>query len=136
MHDAPYIDPTAPRTVAVGAVASCTFTFWTSFAAFTLTFVALTGALVAGTVGALRQPSVPPAALAASAAFNSGIAGSTFFSIREYFVSPLLAASRAGEQPSTTDIPHSLSDIRTYKLLDTTLAGGITGSVLYSWKRV
>lgn len=111
-------------------------------------FLAITGGLFSGTISALRQPSVSAVAVAASGALNSGMAGTTFFSIREYFVSPLLLLAIGGGQYAqrratidggihdpSFDGSRSWSKMRTHKLLDSTLAGGITGSVLYTLTR-
>ncbi|KAF8912109.1 hypothetical protein CPB84DRAFT_1957752 [Gymnopilus junonius] len=76
------------------------------------------------------------------AAVNSGITAATFFSCREYFISPLLLLAAPWQQYSrrrqelgiyASSLPTeagSLSDLRTNKLLDSALSGAITGGLL------
>jgi hypothetical protein len=113
---------------------------------------AFTGALLAGLYGSLRAqiPGVSPGLYAASTALNCGIASSTFFVIREYLVSPLLLASIEGGQfgRRRRELEHrndglalieaeytTRKDIQQYKIVDSSLSGGVTGAVLNSWKR-
>ncbi|GLB34659.1 hypothetical protein LshimejAT787_0202240 [Lyophyllum shimeji] len=83
-------------------------------------------------------------------AVNSGVTAVTFFSIREFVVSPLLvhtlpwpqyARRRAalGVSPHPSDPPQvaeppTISDLRKHKTLDSGLSGALTGGVLRGWK--
>jgi hypothetical protein len=100
--------------------------------------------------GSMRQhPGASPATYAVSTAMNSAIASATFFTLREYVISPFLLSTIEGGQYerrrralefSKSGLPISdhysmPSDARGIKLLDTAISGGITGAVLNSWKR-
>jgi hypothetical protein len=112
---------------------------------------AFTGALLAGLYGSLRAqtPGVSPGLYAASTALNCGIASSIFFATREYIVGPLLLASIEGGQfgRRRRELEHrnaglalveaeytTWRDIQQYKIVDSSLSGGVTGAVLNSWK--
>ncbi|KAI0256652.1 hypothetical protein BJV78DRAFT_1117210, partial [Lactifluus subvellereus] len=85
---------------------------------------------------------------AASAALNCGVAGATYFGIRGYFIVPILnqvLPSRLHEQER---LPKALASseesssravtwgaMRLHRALDSALSGGITGSVLNTWRR-
>ncbi|KZT26382.1 hypothetical protein NEOLEDRAFT_1132430, partial [Neolentinus lepideus HHB14362 ss-1] len=131
------MNPDAPVSVVVGTLA-------TSGSVATLT----------GLYGAFKGLS-QPGLLAGTAAFNSGVAGAVFFSVREYVVSPLLLSSITSEQyerrrreiearhleketgksvsPAREHL--SWSEMRVHKLLDTTVSGAFTGGLLNAWKR-
>ncbi|KDR73651.1 hypothetical protein GALMADRAFT_251427 [Galerina marginata CBS 339.88] len=75
------------------------------------------------------------------AALNSGITAATFFTCREYVVSPALVhfapwlqyarrRRELGIDLSTPTEPGSLLDLHTNKLLDSALSGAITGGML------
>ena len=127
--------------------------------------IAITGALITGTYAlAKRRGRVVASIYAASAALNCGIAGATFFStlikyvssprasllagIRGYVIVPLLdrtLPSRLGERESSRGAP-ALPDVSTsgavtwgamrlHRTLDSAISGGITGSVLNTWRR-
>ncbi|KAI6127812.1 hypothetical protein EV401DRAFT_968129 [Pisolithus croceorrhizus] len=118
------MDPSAPQTVGKGVAATS----------------AICG-VTAGLYGALRGH--PPARLALFSAVNGGLAAATFFSIREYIVSPVLTLTqnhytRRKEWRSAVDrAAPTLSwiHIRTSRLLDSAVSGGIAGGVLNAWKR-
>ncbi|KAI0320118.1 hypothetical protein OF83DRAFT_665481 [Amylostereum chailletii] len=126
------MDESAPAAVATGTVI-------TSFA----------GGFVAGTYALVKGRGQAVATIyASSAALNCGIAGATFFSIREYIVSPALLYTlpsrqferrrRQAARPSgIEEEPEKLTwwDMRTHKVPDSFSAGGITGSVLDGWRR-
>nr|XP_019045730.1 hypothetical protein I302_06121 [Kwoniella bestiolae CBS 10118]OCF24660.1 hypothetical protein I302_06121 [Kwoniella bestiolae CBS 10118] len=113
------------------------------------------GVLATGTLGAITGASIGviqtknPFALSINMTINLSIAGLTFFSIREYLVSPLLlsleltpshsrrlsklkeqglSAVQRGKLPAAP-IP-SLSEVRWDRLSDSAIAGGLTGGVL------
>ncbi|KAI0072791.1 hypothetical protein K474DRAFT_1604461, partial [Panus rudis PR-1116 ss-1] len=87
--------------------------------------------------------------IAASTAVNCGIFGATFFSIREYAVSPIfLSTIPWGQFPRRLRelearkqgqdyVPDKLSwwDMRAHKVPDTALSGALTGGILNAWKR-
>ncbi|KAI0797594.1 hypothetical protein C8Q75DRAFT_9599 [Abortiporus biennis] len=124
------MDPKAPLTVAQG-------TFITS----------VSTAFLASAYGTVKGLPIGP--LSASTAVNSAIVGATFFSIREYVISPLLLlnvsspqftrrwaeleASRSGKAYEPEQL--SWADMRMHKLPDTFLSGAISGGVLNAWKR-
>ncbi|KAH7912151.1 hypothetical protein BJ138DRAFT_1084220 [Hygrophoropsis aurantiaca] len=80
-------------------------------------------------------------------AMNSGIVAATFFSIREYMVSPILTLTHPGKQyqarrrklgVKSSDIdesPLTWSDFRTAKLLDSSVSGALAGGILNTFKR-
>jgi len=124
------MDPSSPQTVAKG--------------------VLLTSAvcsLTAGMYGVLK--SRPPGPLFLFSAVNSGIASATFFSIREYLIGPVLVLSLPGKQyelrrqrlegaaegPSTDVSQLTWGDIRSRKVLDSSISGALAGGVLNTWKR-
>ncbi|CAE6483904.1 unnamed protein product [Rhizoctonia solani] len=112
---------------------------------------ACTGAL-SGAVYALFK-SQSPALMGFAAGINSGIAGLTFFALREYVVSPALVLSldtsqyaqrraRLGitsKQFNDLKYAHEHQDelamIRRDRLLDTGVAGAIAGGGLNFWRR-
>jgi hypothetical protein len=127
--------------------------------------IAITGALIAGTYAlAKRRGRVVASIYAASAALNCGIASATFFSTltvyfssvpasllvgcRGYVIVPLLdqtLPSRLHERESARRVPASpeaptggattWGAMRSHRVLDSALSGGITGSVLNTWRR-
>ncbi|KIK59607.1 hypothetical protein GYMLUDRAFT_672988 [Collybiopsis luxurians FD-317 M1] len=79
-----------------------------------------------------------------SAGINGGISGATFFSIREFAISPFLVStlpwSQYERRRKTENQPHSLeelkrSDIRADRLLDSGVSGFITGGILRGFTR-
>ncbi|KAF9227857.1 hypothetical protein BS17DRAFT_774423 [Gyrodon lividus] len=124
------MDPSAPQTVMKGVAITSS-----------------TCGVTAGLYGVCKQSS--PGNLFLFSAVNSGIAAATFFSIREYIVSPALVLTHPGKQyrlrrhrlipvvvDSTHDeLPLSWSDIRTSRLLDSGISGALTGGILNTWKR-
>lgn len=82
-------------------------------------------------------------------ALNSGIASATFFSIREYLVGPVLVLSMPGKQyelrrqrlkeaaeGSPTNVSRlTWGDIRSRKVLDSSISGALAGGILNTWKR-
>ncbi|KAJ3972690.1 hypothetical protein EV361DRAFT_797646, partial [Lentinula raphanica] len=71
------------------------------------------------------------------AGINGGISGATFFSIREFGISPLLVATLPFAQyerrrKEGSDVAENLqwSEIRTDRLLDSALSGSLTGGIL------
>ncbi|KAF9511144.1 hypothetical protein BS47DRAFT_1347000 [Hydnum rufescens UP504] len=87
----------------------------------------------------------PSLVLALGTAFNCGVGGLAFFSLREYFIGPLLVRNLNSEQyvrrreailhGSSNTLPSpSIHDIRTKKLLDTALSGAVAGAILYPLK--
>ncbi|KIO13418.1 hypothetical protein M404DRAFT_12371 [Pisolithus tinctorius Marx 270] len=123
------MDPSAPQTVGKGVAA-------------TSTVCGVTAALY-GVLG-----GHPPARLALFSAVNGGLAAATFFSIREYIVGPVLTLTHVGNHHTRrkesesavdgftgTEPALSWSHIRTSRLLDSAISGGIAGGVLNAWKR-
>ncbi|KAF8559632.1 hypothetical protein OG21DRAFT_468915 [Imleria badia] len=123
-----YMDPSAPQTVLKG--------------------VAITSSLcgvAAGLYGGFTHGA--PSKFLLYSAVNSGIVATTFFSIREYVVSPIMVLTLPGRQYQLrrqrlfhsvgTEEPTSLSwaDIRASRLLDSGISGGLTGGILNTWKR-
>ncbi|KAJ3531098.1 hypothetical protein NM688_g7621 [Phlebia brevispora] len=113
---------------------------------------ALTSALIYSVYGTIKHEPIGP--LASSAALNSGIVSATFFSFREYFVTPLLLtciksgqfARRKQElELSQTQAksgkkvvpPERLTwmQMRMEKLPDTAISGAFVGSLFNYWKR-
>ncbi|KAJ7709751.1 hypothetical protein B0H17DRAFT_236697 [Mycena rosella] len=75
--------------------------------------------------------------LAFASAFNSGVTAATFFTIREYVVSPTLGAAvnYSRERRETVDYkptvdPLSWSSLRRHNLLDSAISGAATGGIL------
>ncbi|WVR06280.1 hypothetical protein IAU60_003310 [Kwoniella sp. DSM 27419] len=115
------------------------------------------GVLVSGTLGAITGASIGvvqtknPFALSINMTINLSIASLTFFSIREYLVSPLLLSidltpshkrrynqlaeasglslKQLGKLPAV-DSAQSLTEVRLDRLVDSALAGGLTGGAL------
>ncbi|KAF8507890.1 hypothetical protein BU17DRAFT_100186 [Hysterangium stoloniferum] len=89
----------------------------------------------------------PPLIPAASSAVNSGIVGLTFFSLREYVASPLLVHAvpwpsyirrkemLQADNKSSPSRTLSYSEMRSHSMLDTALAGSMTGGILNVWRR-
>ncbi|KAI0691039.1 hypothetical protein BC835DRAFT_1279928, partial [Cytidiella melzeri] len=83
--------------------------------------------------------------LALASAYSSSITGATFFSFREYVVGPLRVLyvdgsqdlrQNGGVEGSTQRNRHlSWSEMRTHKLLDSSISGALTGGLLYSFRR-
>ncbi|WWC62479.1 uncharacterized protein I303_105075 [Kwoniella dejecticola CBS 10117] len=115
------------------------------------------GVLTTGTLGAITGASIGvvqsknPFALSINMTINLSIAGLTFFSIREYLVSPLLLSLeltpshtrrlnalrreglsevQRGKLPEDIEAPESLSEVRWNRISDSAIAGGLTGGVL------
>lgn len=108
--------------------------------------------MITGTYAlAKRRGQVIAGIYAASAALNCGIAGATFFSVRGYVIVPLLDQAvpsrlRERERESPRRAPEVLPEasrsdgvtwgaMRLNRVLDSALSGGITGSVLNTWRR-
>ncbi|KAG9318539.1 hypothetical protein JVU11DRAFT_630 [Chiua virens] len=104
--------------------------------------------VAAGIYGGVKHGA--PSKFLFYSAVNSGIVAATFFSIREYLVSPVLILIHPGRQyqlrrqrlfqsvgNATLDEPTPLSwtDIRTSYLLDSGVSGGFAGGILNAWKR-
>ncbi|KAG7449072.1 uncharacterized protein BT62DRAFT_1073604 [Guyanagaster necrorhizus] len=103
-----------------------------------------TCAFITGVYGILnRFPNY--AELSAAAAINSGATAATFFSLREYVISPVLVRTIPGVQyarrrrdagisklPTDGDMSENVSwtEMRSSKLLDTGISGAITGGFL------
>ncbi|KAI0054019.1 hypothetical protein FA95DRAFT_1600518 [Auriscalpium vulgare] len=145
------MDESAPVTVAAGTVLSCKFVLLLSgIPANRLTSrPAFAGASVAGTYAIARGRGQGVATIfAASAALNCGIAGATFFSLREYAVKPVLVSTLPFKQyarrrmlreewPSDSPPLANLTwwDMRTHCVPDSMLSGAFTGSILNAWRR-
>ncbi|OCF42023.1 hypothetical protein I317_04109 [Kwoniella heveanensis CBS 569] len=107
------------------------------------------GALTGASIGVVRNQN--PFALSINMTINLSIAGLTFFSIREYLVSPLLLSidltpshtrrytnllnlseKQLGKLPSTSAQAQaqSLTEVRLDRVADSALAGALTGGVL------
>ncbi|EKM55194.1 uncharacterized protein PHACADRAFT_195221 [Phanerochaete carnosa HHB-10118-sp] len=132
------MDPAAPLNVALGIALTCKFVS---------NVVPGSAALISSVYGAYKGYNIYT--LATATAVNSGIAGATFFSFREYIVSPLLLSAlssgqflrrrqeledKKGKQPERNE-KLSWSHMRLHKLPDTALSGALTGGVLNAWKR-
>lgn len=103
--------------------------------------------MTAGLYGVVKLQ--PPGPLSLFSALNSGIASATFFSIREYLVGPVLVLSMPGKQyelrrqklrEAAEVDPANISrltwgDIRSRKVLDSSISGALAGSILNTWKR-
>ncbi|CUA68653.1 hypothetical protein RSOLAG22IIIB_08028 [Rhizoctonia solani] len=127
------MDPKAGTTVSLGTIG-----------------VSCIGALSGATYALFK--SQPPSLIGFATGINSGIAGLTFFAVREYAVSPALGLSldtpqyarRRAELGITsnkfndlkyTHEPHDqLALIRQDRLLDTGVAGSIAGGGLNFWR--
>ncbi|KDQ12249.1 hypothetical protein BOTBODRAFT_419197 [Botryobasidium botryosum FD-172 SS1] len=116
------MDPSAPLTVVQGVLAVC----------------AVSGACY----GFLKRQS--PALMAMASTVNCGIAGLTFFGLREYIVSPVLVSTLSTQQyvrrrdqfaGLTPRAPITWGEIRSEKLIDTAIASGLAGGALNAWKR-
>ncbi|KAJ3736088.1 hypothetical protein DFJ43DRAFT_1150383 [Lentinula guzmanii] len=76
-----------------------------------------------------------------SAGINGGISGATFFSIREFAVSPLLVATlhfaQYERRRKESDTLENLkwAEIRTDRLLDSAVSGSLTGGILRGMTR-
>jgi hypothetical protein len=121
------------------------------------------GAVSGAAMGVIR--SADPFKPSVSMGINTGIVGVTFFGgsrlpanadpprgLREYLVSPLLLSSLAtssyarrleelsdkqrGKLPASPLGSHSISEIRTERLVDSAVAGGLTGGILSGGLRV
>ncbi|WVQ96744.1 hypothetical protein IAU59_003851 [Kwoniella sp. CBS 9459] len=106
------------------------------------------GALTGASIGVVRNQN--PFALSINMTINLSIAGLTFFSIREYLVSPLLLSidltpshtrryndllslseKQLGKLPSHSHShSQSLTEVRVDRVADSALAGALTGGVL------
>ncbi|KAF9645296.1 hypothetical protein BDM02DRAFT_3120436 [Thelephora ganbajun] len=124
------MDQSAPFTVAKGT-----------------TLTTLAGGFLWAIRGTVK--GVPALGLyASSAALSSGIAGVTFFSIREYLISPLFVstfnanqyvrqrqARVIGVDVSEEPLPSpTFGEMRFTHVPDTTVSGAIAGALLTSWK--
>ncbi|KAH8106794.1 hypothetical protein BXZ70DRAFT_915116 [Cristinia sonorae] len=124
------MDPNAPLAVAKGTAITCSI-----------------NSLIASVYGTFKRLPIGP--LAASSALNGGIVGATFFSFREYVVSPqLLLGVKTGQfLRRKAELDAAINgedyvaekvgwwDMRAHKLPDTALSGALTGGVLNAWKR-
>ncbi|KAF8275062.1 hypothetical protein EI94DRAFT_24446 [Lactarius quietus] len=88
------MEQSTPLTVATGTIAS-----------------SVAGSFITGTYAlAKRRGQAVACIYAASSALNCGVAGATFFSVREYFVVPLLNQAlrpRLREQDGLREVPAS-----------------------------
>ncbi|WVQ72869.1 hypothetical protein IAR50_002430 [Cryptococcus sp. DSM 104548] len=122
----PY-DPDSPLLVIKGIVSTATF-----------------GAVTGASIGAAQ--ALNPTVLAMNMTLNMSIAGLGFFALREYVISPLLLSVEATPghsirlhelrrrlDPSETigqgEVP-TVGQMRTERILDSALAGGLTGGIL------
>nr|GAT60083.1 predicted protein [Mycena chlorophos] len=74
-----------------------------------------------------RHKTRPYAQLATAAAVNSAITSATFFTIREYLVTPIRAQIH---DPPSRDAPLSWSELRQHRLVDSGISGLVTGGLL------
>ncbi|KAF9789915.1 hypothetical protein BJ322DRAFT_1044848 [Thelephora terrestris] len=124
------MDQSAPLTVAKGT-----------------TLTTLAGGFLWGIHGTVK--GVPALGLyASSAALSSGIAGVTFFGIREYLISPLFVSTfntnqhirqrRARSSDANAPVeplsPPTFGEMRFTRIPDTATSGAIAGALLSSWK--
>ncbi|KAI0062312.1 hypothetical protein BV25DRAFT_669548 [Artomyces pyxidatus] len=126
------MDSSAPNVVAFGTIIS-----------------SLSGGAFAGTYALAKGRGQAVASVfAVSAALNCGIAGATFFGMREYAVKPAFTAMLPFKQytrrrkqlnGSSTELQHrgdlTWWDIRTHCVLDSSVSGGITAGVINAWRR-
>ncbi|KAF8607327.1 hypothetical protein BDV93DRAFT_307447 [Ceratobasidium sp. AG-I] len=129
------MDPTAGTTVSLGTIG-----------------VSCAGALGGAAYAFVK--SQPPSLMGFAAGVNSGIAGLTFFALREYAISPALVLSldtpqyarrraelviespqHAQSDRIAYDSTDELRAIRQNKLLDTALSGALAGAGLNAWRR-
>ncbi|KAG8217562.1 hypothetical protein J3R82DRAFT_5713 [Butyriboletus roseoflavus] len=135
------MDPSAPRTVLKGVVITCEFVPCASSQTSL-------GGVAGGFYGGFKHGA--PTKFLLYSAVNSGIVAATFFSIREYVISPVLVSMLPGSQYQLRRQRLSLSvgqpmseeaaflswaDIRTSRLLDSGVSGGLAGGILNVWKR-
>ncbi|ADV21777.1 hypothetical protein I305_01820 [Cryptococcus gattii E566] len=118
-------DPASPLFVLKGILATGTF-----------------GAVTGASIGALQSKN--PYTLGTNMAINMSIAGLAFFTVREYLVSPFLLIIEATPSHSRrlmeiqlsekqrSKLPQvtSIGQVRTDRVLDSALAGALTGGVL------
>ncbi|KAF8077661.1 hypothetical protein FPV67DRAFT_1684285 [Lyophyllum atratum] len=129
------MEESAPNTVVQGTLITCKSVFYTGVCAF-----------VSGLYGISRR-SPHYGLLATAAAVNSGVTAVTFFSLREFVISPLLVHTLSWPQytrrradlgiskPSDARLePPTWSDLRTHKTLETGISGALTGGILRGWK--
>jgi len=107
--------------------------------------ISTTSAFVTGLYGIIRN-TPHTGILVGTAAINSGITAGTFFSIREFGISPILThvapwrqyvhrRRELGISNSLDDVDKlSWSDLRASKLLDSGVAGAVTGGLLRGLK--
>ncbi|KAL0578689.1 hypothetical protein V5O48_003309 [Marasmius crinis-equi] len=89
------------------------------------------GAFATGVHGIFKQkPNY--GVLSFGAAVNGGITAATFFSIREYAISPVINTAWEGNNTTKPDTSpqRTISEIRTDKLLDTGISGFVTGGMI------
>ncbi|KAG8743300.1 hypothetical protein FRC10_012263 [Ceratobasidium sp. 414] len=113
------------------------------------------GASFAGALGGASYALVksqPPSLMGFAAGVNSGLAGLTFFALREYAISPALVLSLdapeyarrradlgipspfpSASTPATS--PDEFRAIRQNRLLDTAISGVVAGAGLNYWRR-
>ncbi|THH30360.1 hypothetical protein EUX98_g3832 [Antrodiella citrinella] len=127
------MDPNAPLTVTTGTAITCESVCFTS--------------PPQRAYGTFKRLPIGP--LAASAAVNGGIVGATFFSFREYIVTPqLVLGVRSGQyarkkaeldavKSGSVYIAEKLDwwEMRAQQIPDTAVSGALTGGVLNAWKR-
>lgn len=103
--------------------------------------ISASSALVTGIYSIFRNT---PQSLVGTSALNSGITAATFFSFREFVVSPALNRIAPWQQyayrrrelgiesseEGSMSSGHSVPNLRTNKLLDSGVSGGITGGLL------
>ncbi|KAF7985124.1 hypothetical protein HWV62_9041 [Athelia sp. TMB] len=78
--------------------------------------------------------------LAGASALNGGLVAATFFSVREYGVSPLLSTNFARPRQETSQVdghttPTSWADMRKHHVLDSAVSGALTGGMFNTWQR-
>ncbi|GFZ45293.1 hypothetical protein JCM24511_03019 [Saitozyma sp. JCM 24511] len=125
------VDPDAPTFVAQAILASASL-----------------GAGTGAVIGVLQ--SANPFILSVNMGINAGVVGVTFFGLREYLVSPLLLSGRAttshtrrlaelsekqrGKLPLPPPLPlpspSSVEELRFERVLDSSIAGALTGGLL------
>lgn len=98
--------------------------------------LALTTGLGVGAYEVLQGRRAGP--LAAASALNGGLVAATFFSVREYAISPLLAANLTRPQHDKiagNELLKSWTDMRKHNLLDSAVSGALTGGMFNTWQR-
>ncbi|KAJ7063494.1 hypothetical protein C8F01DRAFT_1133239 [Mycena amicta] len=89
--------------------------------------VSLASTCITGLYATFSSKTRPYASLATAAAFNSAVTAATFFTIREYLVSPARAQI---EGPPLQNAQLSWSSLRRQNLLDSGISGLATGGLI------